>query len=76
MGRKMPTGTITKIIEDRGFLFIKCDAGYDRFAHHTGCDDFNELFVGDRVTFTEKIRDDKPVAIGVRHIREDANGNA
>jgi hypothetical protein len=34
------------------------------------------LFVGDRVTFTEKIRDDKPVAIGVRHIGEDANGNA
>jgi cold shock CspA family protein len=72
----MPQGIITKLIEDRGFGFIKADEGYDRFFHHTGCDDFNELFVGDRVTFTEKIRDDKPVAIGVRQITEDANGNA
>jgi CspA family cold shock protein len=45
-------GTVKRIVEERGFGFIEAAGGVDYFFHRSACQNFAELRVGDRVTFT------------------------
>jgi CspA family cold shock protein len=50
----MPTGTIKKLVSDRGFGFIAAEDGKEYFFHRTGLDsdlNFDSLAGGERVTF-------------------------
>jgi CspA family cold shock protein len=50
----MSTGTVKKIVADRGFGFITADDGKDYFFHRDGLDeslDFDRLNGGEKVTF-------------------------
>ena len=50
----MATGTIKKIVADRGFGFITGDDGTDYFFHRDGLDaslDFDRLSGGEKVEF-------------------------
>ncbi len=50
----MATGTIKKIVSDRGFGFITADDGKDYFFHRDGLDralDFDRLVGGEKVSF-------------------------
>jgi cold shock protein len=52
--RAMPTGTIKKLVSDRGFGFIAAEDGREYFFHRTGLDpavNFDSLAGGERVTF-------------------------
>ena len=52
--REMPTGTIKKLVSDRGFGFIAAEDGREYFFHRTGLDsavNFDSLAGGERVTF-------------------------
>ncbi|HSG86966.1 MAG TPA: cold shock domain-containing protein [Candidatus Limnocylindrales bacterium] len=50
----MATGTIKKVVADRGFGFITAEDGKDYFFHRDGLDssiDFDRLVGGERVEF-------------------------
>jgi CspA family cold shock protein len=47
----MLTGTIKKLVPDRGFGFITAEDGKDYFFHRSGVDDFDSLIGGEKVTF-------------------------
>jgi CspA family cold shock protein len=50
----MPTGTIKKLVSDRGFGFIAAEDGREYFFHRTGLDpavNFDSLAGGERVSF-------------------------
>jgi len=50
----MPTGTIKKLVSDRGFGFIAAEDGREYFFHRTGLDssvNFDSLAGGERVNF-------------------------
>jgi len=50
----MPTGTIKKLVSDRGFGFIAAEDGKEYFFHRTGLDssiNFDSLDGGERVSF-------------------------
>jgi CspA family cold shock protein len=50
----MPTGTIKKLVSDRGFGFIAAEDGKEYFFHRTGLDssvNFDSLAGGERVEF-------------------------
>ena len=50
----MATGTIKKLVSDRGFGFITADDGKDYFFHRDGLSqslDFDRLIGGEKVTF-------------------------
>src|SRR2546421_8568676 len=50
----MPTGTIKKLVQDRGFGFIAAEDGKEYFFHRTGLDssvNFDSLAGGQRVSF-------------------------
>jgi cold shock protein len=50
----MATGTIKKVVSDRGFGFITAEDGKDYFFHRDGLDsslDFDRLAGGEKVTF-------------------------
>jgi CspA family cold shock protein len=50
----MTTGTVKKIVSDRGFGFIAADDGKDYFFHRSSLSpslDFDRLNGGERVTF-------------------------
>ncbi len=50
----MTTGTIKKVVSDRGFGFITADDGKDYFFHRdglTGSLDFDRLLGGEKVQF-------------------------
>ena len=50
----MATGTIKKLVSDRGFGFITADDGKDYFFHRDGLAqslDFDRLVGGEKVTF-------------------------
>ena len=50
----MPTGTIKKIVADRGFGFIAAEDGKEYFFHRSGLDNslnFDSLAGGESVTF-------------------------
>jgi CspA family cold shock protein len=51
---EMPTGTIKKLVSDRGFGFIAAEDGREYFFHRTGLDpsvNFDSLAGGEHVTF-------------------------
>jgi CspA family cold shock protein len=52
----MPTGTIKRLVRDRGFGFIRDDAGQEWFFHRSAVRDgsFDQLNEGQRVTFDEE----------------------
>ena len=45
------TGTIKKLVSDRGFGFIAADDGKEYFFHRDGVDSFDSLNGGEKVTF-------------------------
>jgi CspA family cold shock protein len=50
----LATGTIKKLVSDRGFGFITAEDGKDYFFHRDGLDrslDFDRLVGGEQVTF-------------------------
>jgi CspA family cold shock protein len=52
--REMPTGTIKKLVSDRGFGFIAAEDGREYFFHRTRLDssvNFDSLAGGERVEF-------------------------
>jgi CspA family cold shock protein len=59
------TGTIKRIVSDKGFGFIG-EGGTDYFFHKSSCDDFDRLRAGDRVSFVPKRGDKGPRADSVR----------
>src|SRR6267143_1710888 len=49
---EMPTGTIKKLVSDRGFGFIKAEDGQEYFFHRSGTEgDFDGLQGGEKVSF-------------------------
>lgn len=65
----MATGTIKKVIADRGFGFITAEDGKDYFFHRGGLDqslDFDRLVGGERVTFDVESSPKGPRAVRVR----------
>jgi len=51
---EMPTGTIKKLVSDRGFGFIAAEDGKEYFFHRTGLDssvNYDSLAGGERVSF-------------------------
>ena len=48
----MQSGTIKKLVSDRGFGFIAAEDGKEYFFHRSGTEtDFDRLMGGERVTF-------------------------
>lgn len=50
----MPTGTVKKVVADRGFGFITADDEKEYFFHRSSCDsslDFDRLVGGEKVEF-------------------------
>ena len=65
----MLTGSVKKIVPDRGFGFIAADDGDEYFFHRSGLDstlDFDRLGGGERVTFDVEKSDRGPRAKQVR----------
>ncbi len=65
----MTTGTIKKIMADRGFGFITAEDGKDYFFHRDGLDssiDFDRLAGGERVVFELETSPKGPRAAQVR----------
>jgi len=65
----MATGTIKKIVSDRGFGFITGEDGMDYFFHRDGLDrslDFDRLIGGERVEFDVEQSPKGPRATKVR----------
>jgi cold shock protein len=65
----MTTGTIKKIVADRGFGFITAEDTKEYFFHRGGLDssiDFDRLVGGERVTFEIEASPKGPRAIQVR----------
>jgi CspA family cold shock protein len=61
----MPTGTIKKLVSDRGFGFIAADDGKEYFFHRSGVDslvNFDSLTGGEHVTFEIEASDKGPRA--------------
>jgi CspA family cold shock protein len=57
----MPTGTIKKLVADKGFGFIKTQDGKDIFFHHSVVADqgFDNLSEGQKVEFSIEQGSDK-----------------
>jgi CspA family cold shock protein len=67
----MATGTIKKIVADRGFGFITGEDGKDYFFHRDGLDssiDFDRLVGGERVEFQIEQSPKGPRASQVRSV--------
>jgi cold shock protein len=47
----MPSGTVKKLVADRGFGFIVADDGKEYFFHRDSVDRFDSLRGGEQVTF-------------------------
>ena len=65
----MSTGTIKKIVPDRGFGFIQAEDGKEYFFHRTGIEssiNFDSLTGGERVTFEIEASQKGPRAYKVR----------
>jgi CspA family cold shock protein len=65
----MATGTIKKVVSDRGFGFITAEDGKDYFFHRDGLDrslDFDRLIGGERVEFAMEQSPKGPRATNVR----------
>jgi cold shock protein len=63
----MATGTIARVILDKGFGFIRDERGQEYFFHRSGVDgSFDELHQGQNVSFEEEISPKGPRAKNVR----------
>ena len=65
----MTTGTIKKVVSDRGFGFIAAEDGKEYFFHRDGLDsslDFDRLTGGERVQFEVQPSPKGPRAVSVR----------
>ena len=65
----MLTGSVKKVVSDRGFGFIAADDGQEYFFHRSGLDsslEFDSLGAGERVSFEIERSDKGPRARGVR----------
>ena len=65
----MATGTVKKIVADRGFGFITADDSKDYFFHRDGLDrsiDFDRLNGGEKVEFDVESSPKGPRAVRVR----------
>jgi cold shock CspA family protein len=63
----MPRGTIKTLFRNRGFGFIRDDAGQDWFFHRTSVEgSFDQLNEGQRVSFDEEPSAKGPRAANVR----------
>jgi cold shock protein len=63
----MPTGTIKKLVSDRGFGFIAGEDGQEYFFHRSSIEgEFDRLHGGERVTFTLEASPKGPRAADVR----------
>ncbi len=63
----MPTGTIKKLVSDRGFGFITDDDGKEFFFHKSGTEgDFDTLQGGEKVAFEIEASPKGPRARSVR----------
>jgi CspA family cold shock protein len=63
------TGTVKKVVSDRGFGFIAADDGKEYFFHRTGLDaslDFDRLAGGEKVEFEIEASPKGPRATRVR----------
>jgi CspA family cold shock protein len=63
------TGTIKKVVADRGFGFIAAEDGKEYFFHRSGLQssvDFDRLVGGERVTFEVEASPKGPRATDVR----------
>jgi CspA family cold shock protein len=63
------TGTVKKLIADRGFGFITADDGKDYFFHRDGLEpslDFDRLVGGEKVEFEVQASPRGPRAVKVR----------
>jgi CspA family cold shock protein len=63
------TGTVKKVIADRGFGFIAAEDGKEYFFHRNGLQsslDFDRLMGGERVTFEVEASPKGPRATDVR----------
>src|SRR5947207_15293610 len=64
---EMPTGTIKKLVSDRGFGFIKAEDGQEYFFHRSGTEgDFDGLQGGEKVSFEIESSPNGPRAKSVR----------
>jgi CspA family cold shock protein len=64
----MSTGTVKKVVSDRGFGFIAGEDGKEYFFHRSGVQsslDFDRLVGGERVTFEIETSPKGPRAIQV-----------
>lgn len=71
------TGTVKKVIADRGFGFITAEDGKDYFFHRDGLQaslDFDRLIGGERVEFDVQQSPKGPRAINVRDLSGSAVG--
>ena len=65
----MATGTVKKVVSDRGFGFITGEDGKDYFFHRDGLDrslDFDRLVGGEKVDFDVEASPRGPRAVRVR----------
>ena len=64
----MPHGTIKRIVRDRGFGFLRDEAGQDWFFHRSGVSsgEFEKLAEGQRVSFEEEPSPKGPRATNIR----------
>ncbi|MDQ6682466.1 MAG: cold shock domain-containing protein [Chloroflexota bacterium] len=65
----MATGTVKKVISDRGFGFITAEDGKDYFFHRDGLDrslEFDRLVGGEQVQFTVESSPKGPRAVNVQ----------
>jgi CspA family cold shock protein len=63
----MPSGTIKRLVRDRGFGFIRDDGGQEWFFHRSAVEgSFDQLSEGERVTFEEEASAKGPRAGSVR----------
>jgi len=44
-------GTVTRLVTDRGFGFIRANDGLEYFFHRSACEDYDDLRQGMPVTF-------------------------
>ncbi len=67
----MATGTVRKLVSDRGFGFITAEDGKDYFFHRDGLDatmDFDRLVGGEKVTFDVQ---NSPKGLRAINVRQD-----
>ncbi len=62
----MATGTVKKVISERGFGFIAAEDGKEYFFHRDNTDGFDSLRGGEKVTFEVESNPKGPRATQVR----------